>query len=568
MARLTRSLKTLLVISLTLSGFLLLQVQAQETAAGDLLQTVEQNIADLEKLREERDTAEGEDRVLADRRHLRKGLETLANVDAFVENVLKQEKQGLDASGFRASAEELVSMIAPVARRRIANLNGDISGLGAQRTSATGEASILLESRIARRNEKLSTILEAALDNARHMAELDLPSAGEEAFLAEELSERADVSAERIRFAIEQIAALQSRLSEKPGDADLQVTLSATEAKRESNRNDLEATIAMMERLSLATAEHQRLLIESSGQLSADILDTDIALGLLQKWLNGLKDWAVESGPQLFFKVLVFVLILFVFRLLARLTRKLVSRTVSASKLQLSQLLQKMFISISGNVVLLIGLLVALSQLGFALGPVLTGLGIMGFVVGFALQDTLGNFAAGMMILIYRPFDVGDMVEAATVFGEVSAMNMVSTTVLTIDHQTLVIPNGKIWGDVIKNVTAQKTRRVDLVFGVSYADDIPRTEEVLIQILREHPMVLDNPEPVVKLHKLGDSSMDFIVRPWCRTEDYWDIYWDVTREVKMRFDREGISIPFPQRDVHHYEEQRLASDCGTRHLAE
>jgi small conductance mechanosensitive channel len=273
--------------------------------------------------------------------------------------------------------------------------------------------------------------------------------------------------------------------------------------------------------------------------------------------MTRIKDWAVESGPQLFFKVLVFVLILFVFRLLARLTRKVVSRGVSASKLQFSQLLQEMFISVSGNVVLLIGLLVALSQLGFALGPVLTGLGIMGFVVGFALQDTLGNFAAGMMILIYRPFDVGDLVEAASVFGEVSAMNMVSTTVLTIDHQTLVIPNGKIWGDVIKNVTAQKTRRVDMVFGVSYTDDIPRTEEVLTQILQEHPKVLDNPEPVVKLHKLGESSVDFIVRPWCKTEDYWDIYWDVTREVKMRFDREGISIPFPQRDVHFYEERKL-----------
>ena len=119
-------------------------------------------------------------------------------------------------------------------------------------------------------------------------------------------------------------------------------------------------------------------------------------------------------------------------------------------------------------------------------GPVLAGLGILGFIVGFALQDTLGNFAAGMMILIYRPFDVGDMIEAAGVFGKVSAMNLVSTTILTIDNQTLVVPNGRIWGDVIKNVTHQSRRRVDMTFGVSYTDDIPKTEKVLAEIVREH----------------------------------------------------------------------------------
>jgi small conductance mechanosensitive channel len=232
---------------------------------------------------------------------------------------------------------------------------------------------------------------------------------------------------------------------------------------------------------------------------------------------------------------------------------------LNASKLDLSQLLRKMFVSAAGNAVWAVGILVVLSQLGFALGPILAGLGIMGFIVGFALQETLGNFAAGMMILIYRPFDVGDMIEAATVFGKVHAMNMVSTTILTIDNQTLVVPNGKIWGNVIKNVTHQQTRRVDMTFGISYGDDIPHTEKTLMEIVKAHDKVLDDPEPMVKLHTLGESSVDFIVRPWCKTDDYWDVYWDVTREVKMRFDREGIRIPFPQRDVHLFEEKRLAT---------
>jgi small conductance mechanosensitive channel len=155
-----------------------------------------------------------------------------------------------------------------------------------------------------------------------------------------------------------------------------------------------------------------------------------------------------------------------------------------------------------------------------------------------------------MLILLYRPYDVGDMIEAGGVLGKVSHMSLVNTTILTVDNQTLVLPNSKIWGDVIKNVTAQQQRRIDMVFGIGYGDDIPKAEKVLTDIVQSHSKVLDDPEPVVRLHTLNESSVDFIVRPWVKTEDYWDVYWDITRAVKMRFDEEDISIPFPQRDVH------------------
>ena len=132
-------------------------------------------------------------------------------------------------------------------------------------------------------------------------------------------------------------------------------------------------------------------------------------------------------------------------------------------------------------------------------------------------------------------------------------MNLVSTNILTIDNQTLVIPNNKIWGDVIRNVTAQKHRRIDMTFGIGYSDDIEKAERILIDILQAHALVLSDPEYTVKLHALGESSVDFIVRPWVETENYWDVYWDITKAVKVRFDAEGISIPFPQRDVHIYQ---------------
>jgi len=133
-------------------------------------------------------------------------------------------------------------------------------------------------------------------------------------------------------------------------------------------------------------------------------------------------------------------------------------------------------------------------------------------------------------------------------------MSLVSTSILTFDNQKLVVPNSKIWGDVIKNVTDQHVRRVDMVFGIGYADDIPHAERILKEIVEAHELVLDEPAPNIRLHKLGESSVDFIVRPWTKTDDYWEVYWDITREVKMRFDAEGISIPFPQRDVHVFQE--------------
>ena len=201
-----------------------------------------------------------------------------------------------------------------------------------------------------------------------------------------------------------------------------------------------------------------------------------------------------------------------------------------------------------------LGILMALSQVGISLTPMLAGLGVAGFIVGFALQDSLGNFAAGAMILIYRPYDVGDLVEVPGAAGLVKKMNLVSTTITTLDNQTLVVPNSKIWGDVIKNVTAQNVRRVDLEIGIGYDDDIELTERVLDEIVSGHSKVLAKPEPRIKLHTLGESSVNFIVRPWTKTEDYWDVYWDILREVKLRFDREGISIPFPQRDVHVFTE--------------
>jgi small conductance mechanosensitive channel len=201
-----------------------------------------------------------------------------------------------------------------------------------------------------------------------------------------------------------------------------------------------------------------------------------------------------------------------------------------------------------------VGFAIALTALEIDITPIVAAIGATGLVVGLALQGTLSNFASGLMILINRPFDVGNTVAAGGITGTVHQMNLVSTTFRTFDNQTIHVPNNEIWNNVITNITANDTRRVDLVFGIGYGDDIGQAQQILEEAAANHPLVLDSPEPVVKVHELADSSVNFICRPWVKQSDYWAVYWDLTQQVKEEFDAQGISIPFPQRDIHLFQE--------------
>jgi len=267
-------------------------------------------------------------------------------------------------------------------------------------------------------------------------------------------------------------------------------------------------------------------------------------------WI-AVQHWALsEQGGLMWAKnILVFLVILFVFKILASFVAKVLERAMGRMKTA-SDLLRSFFVNTSRKMILFIGLIVALSMIGVNIAPFVAAIGAVGFVVGFALQGTLSNFASGIMILLYRPYDISDVVTVAGTTGKVEAMNLVSTSLLTPDNQSLIIPNSSIWGDIITNVTAKDVRRVDLVFGIGYADDIAKAHKVLEDVVAKHELVLADPEPVIKVHELADSSVNFVVRPWSKTSDYWAVYWDLTRTVKERFDAEGISIPFPQQDVY------------------
>ena len=383
---------------------------------------------------------------------------------------------------------------------------------------------------------------------------LGLPADDIASPLRDELLLQADSLSGDLEFNGELLDNIQGRLQADSTNADLQAAATEMGLRHQRSLGQLEEVSGLLERLGHDVAPYSSVLLKQGESLSLKTLESGVVVSLARDAWGALRDMLAENGPDILLRVLIFVAIILVFRVLSRLTRRAVSAACDRPGVDMSTLLKDVLVSVSSGTVMAIGFLMALSQIGISLGPMLAGLGVAGFVVGFALQDTLGNFAAGGLILIYRPYDVDDFVEVAGASGLVKKLCLVSTTITTFDNQTLVIPNSKIWGDVIKNVTAQKLRRVDLEFGIGYGDDVEFAERVLNDILEGHDMVLAKPEALVKVHALADSSVNFIVRPWVRTEDYWDVYWDITREVKLRFDREGSSIPFPQRDIHVFQE--------------
>jgi len=329
------------------------------------------------------------------------------------------------------------------------------------------------------------------------------------------------------------------------GDAKTELLESVTKLKDQQTAlsDRLKAVIDEFKSKGGDIVDYEAYMTAISG-VKVDVADTGAAWTVITGWLT-----SSEGGIRWAKNIAFFLIIILLSWILSNLIGKTVQRAVANIK-SASALLKDFIVNISRKAVFVVGFVVALSMLEVNIGPLLAAIGAAGFIMGFALQGTLSNFAAGIMILIYRPYDVGDLVDVGGMLGKVDAMTIVSTTLRKPDNQKVVIPNNMIWGDIITNITGTSKRRVDMVFGIGYSDDMAEAQKILEEILGNHKAVLKDPAPVVKVHELADSSVNFVVRPWVATENYWDVYWDITRSVKERFDAEGVSIPFPQQDVH------------------
>ncbi|MEZ8100259.1 mechanosensitive ion channel family protein [Vibrio bivalvicida] len=431
-------------------------------------------------------------------------------------------------------------------------LEDRIKALNAEIDSAKNEEKLSLLNDFQELQHYLDNVIESRWENIQWLKVLGVDESLQESQFKDLLTKRLRLTSATVEYFSQQVSVVGKQIAVSPKSETATLQLAQLVIKQRMNIavDSLTSLISIADQLSLDTAEYKRMLFEVTGSITQDLFEGKVIWSIVTSWSDNVWDWVANNAPQHLFQLFIFALIIIATKVLAKLVRKIVSKTVVSKNLKLSQLMQDFFIGMSGNIVWVVGILVGLSQIGLNLAPVLTGFGIAGVIIGFALQDTLSNFAAGMMLLIYKPFDVGDFVFAGGVDGKVSHMSLVNTTIKTFDNQIIIIPNGKIWGDVIKNVTHERVRRVDMVFGIGYSDDLLRAESILTEIVTTHPAVLRTPEPNIRVHTLNTSSVDFIVRPWVKTDDYWDVYWDVTKEVKLRFDREGISIPFPQQDVH------------------
>lgn len=263
--------------------------------------------------------------------------------------------------------------------------------------------------------------------------------------------------------------------------------------------------------------------------------------------ITKLQEWGAFQG----LKIVAAIIVLIVGRWTAKAISKLVKRLLTKRNVDPT------LISFVGNLayiaLLTFVVIAALAQLGIQTTSFIVIIGAAGLAVGLALQGALANFAAGFLMIIFRPFKTGHYIEGAGVAGVVEEIHVFTTQLRTPDNKTVIIPNAKLMGDNIINYSAKDTRRVDLLIGVSYTDDLQKVRKVLQGILEKDDRVLNDPAPMIAVKEFADSSVNFVVRAWVKTENYWDVYFDTTENVKKRFDAEGISIPFPQRDVHLYE---------------
>ncbi|MFC1820411.1 mechanosensitive ion channel family protein [Thermodesulfobacteriota bacterium] len=247
-------------------------------------------------------------------------------------------------------------------------------------------------------------------------------------------------------------------------------------------------------------------------------------------------------------KILGAIIILILGRIAAGIGRQIIKRGLEKAKTEPS------IVSFVGGLtyvlILTFAVLAALAKFGIQTASFIAIMGAAGFAIGFALQGSLANFAAGILILILRPYRVGDFIMGAGEAGNVKEIQLFTTELATPDNIKIMIPNNKLFGDVIKNVTAYDTRRVDLVIGIGYSSSIQKAYDVMVDIMKKDTRILSDPAPQIAVSELADSSVNFVVRPWVKKEDYWGVKFDLTRNIKEAFDANAIEIPFPQRVVH------------------
>lgn len=256
----------------------------------------------------------------------------------------------------------------------------------------------------------------------------------------------------------------------------------------------------------------------------------------------------IDSALSGLTSLILALVIFFIGRWIARSLSGLVNRILESRNTD--EPLRHFIVAIVRAILTFIALMIALDFLGFDTTVLLTVFAAAGLAIGLALKDTLNNFAAGVMLILFKPFTMGDFVEAAGVAGVVEQIGIFSSQMKTGDNREIIVPNSHIYGGVIINASAKPTRRIDLTIGVGYGDDLQKAEQLLLACIAADHRILVDPEATVAVAELADSCVNFVVRPWVNSADYWAVRWHLLRQIKLSFDENGISIPYPQQEIH------------------
>jgi len=278
-----------------------------------------------------------------------------------------------------------------------------------------------------------------------------------------------------------------------------------------------------------------------NNQDSSELFNVSDIYSQLETFVLGT---GLDFGLSLITAIAIFVIGRWVAKLITRGIRKVMQAQ------QVDKILESFVSNIAYWLIMAFVIIATISELGVQTAGFIAAVGAAGLAIGLAMQGSLSNFAAGVLIVMFRHYKVGDYIEAGGVGGSVVAVQILTTTLRTPDNKIIIIPNSQIMDGIITNYSANDTRRVDMTFGVSYDDDIDKVRSVIREVLDADSRIHKDPEPVIVVGALADSSVNFLVRPWTSTDDYWGVFWDTTEKIKKRFDEEGISIPYPQQDVH------------------
>ena len=267
--------------------------------------------------------------------------------------------------------------------------------------------------------------------------------------------------------------------------------------------------------------------------------------------LKNIYTWLLENGMELATNFIVSIIVLIAAKIVISVVLKGLKAALKRSG-KVSEILEKFSVNVLRKIMWGIAIIIILGQFGIDIGPLIAGLGVTGFILGFAFQETIGNMLSGVMISLNKPFGIGEYVDIGGASGTVKDMDMISITLHTPDNKKIVMANKVVWGKPITNFSALDTRRIDMIFGISYGSDIKQAKDIIKQEFAKLPEILSEPEPIIEVFSLGDSSVNFAVRPWVNKKDYWKIFYALNQMIKYAFDEAGIEIPFPQVDVHHH----------------